>query len=125
MGTRFIATSENDWHPAYKQAIVDTAEWQDVVFPGFYGPVRGLRNAGFMRLSELIAAGELDERAIADWKEDRVVAAQRDGDVDRGLVIAGQCAAAIHDIVGVNDLLERMVREASELLAAAGGLAAG
>jgi NAD(P)H-dependent flavin oxidoreductase YrpB (nitropropane dioxygenase family) len=125
MGTRFIATSENDWHPAYKQAIVDTAEWQDVVFPGFYGPVRGLRNAGFMRLSELIAAGELDERAIADWKEDRVVAAQRDGDVDSGLVIAGQCAAAIHDIVGVNDLLERMVREASELLAAAGRLVAG
>ena len=57
--------------------------------------------------------------------EDRVVAAQRDGDVDSGLVIAGQCAAAIHDIVGVRDLLEGMVREASELLAAAGRLAAG
>src|SRR5438270_725125 len=34
MGTRFIATLENDWHPAYKKAIVDAAEWQDVVFPG-------------------------------------------------------------------------------------------
>jgi enoyl-[acyl-carrier protein] reductase II len=54
-----------------------------------------------------------------------VVAAQRDGDVDKGLVIAGQCAAAIHDIVGVRDLLEGMVRKASELLAAAGRLAAG
>jgi enoyl-[acyl-carrier protein] reductase II len=125
MGTRFVATSENDWHPAYKQAIVDAAEWGDVVFPGFYGPLRGLRNAGFARLGELIASGELGEGGIDDWKEDRVVAAQRDGDVDGGLVIAGQCAAAIHDIVGVRDLLEGMVREASELLAAAGRLAAG
>ena len=125
MGTRFVATSENDWHPAYKQAIVDAAEWQDVVFPGFYGPLRGLRNAGFTRLGELIASGQLDEQGIADWKEDRVIAAQRDGDVDSGLVIAGQCAAAIHDIVGVRDLLEGMVREASELLAAAGRLASG
>ena len=125
MGTRFVATSENDWHPAYKQAIVDAAEWQDVVFPGFYGPLRGLRNAGSARLAELLASGELDEEGIADWKEERVVAAQRDGDVDGGLIIAGQCAAAIHDIVGVRDLLEGMVREASDLLAAAGRLAAG
>jgi len=124
MGTRFIATAENDWHPAYKQAIVDAAEWQDTTFPGFYGPVRGLRNAGSRRLAELMASGELDEAGIAAWKEDRVVAAQRDGDVEDGLVIAGQCAAAIHDIVGVQELLEGMVRQASDLLVAASRLAA-
>ena len=123
MGTRFIATLENDWHPAYKQAIVDAAEWEDVVFPGFFGPLRGLRNAGTSRLAELIASGELDEEGLGAWKEDRVVAAQHDGDVDGGLVLAGQCAAAIHDILGVQDLLEGMVRQASKLLAAAGALA--
>lgn len=125
MGTRFIATLENDWHPAYKKAIVDAAEWGDVVFPGFFGPLRGLRNAGSVRLAELMAAGELDEEGLTAWKEDRVVAAQHDGDVDGGLVLAGQCAAAIHDIVAVPDLLAGMVRQATELLAAAGALAAG
>ena len=49
-----------------------------------------------------------------------MVAAQHDGDVDGGLVLAGQCAAAIHDIVGVQDLLAGMVRQATELLVAAG-----
>ena len=125
MGTRFIATRENDWHPAYKQAIVDAAEWDDVIFPGFYGPVRGLRNAGSVRLAELVASGELDDDGLATWKEDRVVAAQRGGDVDDGLVIAGQCAAAIHGIVGIHDLLAEMVRGASALLAAAGRLTEG
>jgi NAD(P)H-dependent flavin oxidoreductase YrpB (nitropropane dioxygenase family) len=124
MGTRFIATLENDWHPAYKKAIVDAAEWGDVVFPGFFGPLRGLRNAGSVRLAELMAAGELDEEGLTAWKEDRVMAAQHDGDVDGGLVLAGQCAAAIHDIVAVPELLAGMVRQATELLAAAGALAA-
>jgi NAD(P)H-dependent flavin oxidoreductase YrpB (nitropropane dioxygenase family) len=123
MGTRFIATRENDWHPAYKQAIVDAAEWGDVVFPGFYGPLRALRNAGSVRLDELMASGELDEERLGAWKEERVVAAQRDGDVDGGLVISGQCAAAIHGIVGVADLLAGMVDGASGLLATAGRLA--
>jgi NAD(P)H-dependent flavin oxidoreductase YrpB (nitropropane dioxygenase family) len=123
MGTRFIATVENDWHPAYKQAIVDAAEWGDVVFPGFFGPIRGLRNAGSLRLAELIASGEVDEEGLLAWKEKRVVAAQHDGDVDGGLILAGQCAAAIHDIVGVQELLEGMVGQASKLLAAAAALA--
>jgi NAD(P)H-dependent flavin oxidoreductase YrpB (nitropropane dioxygenase family) len=125
MGTRFIATLENDWHPAYKKAIVDAAEWQDIVFPGFFGPIRGLRNAGSARLAEIMASGELDEAGLAAWKEDRVVAAQHDGDVEEGLILAGQCASAIHDIVSVHDLLSGMVREASELLAAAGRVSAG
>jgi NAD(P)H-dependent flavin oxidoreductase YrpB (nitropropane dioxygenase family) len=125
MGTRFIATLENDWHPAYKKAIVDAAEWQDIVFPGFFGPIRGLRNAGSARLAEIMASGELDEEGLAAWKEDRVVAAQHDGDVEEGLILAGQCASAIHDIVSVHDLLSGMVREASELLAAAGRVSAG
>lgn len=119
MGTRFIATWENDWHPAYKQAVVDSAEWEDVVFPGFYGPVRGLHNPGFDRLAELLASGELGEEGIAAWKEERIVASQRDGDVRDGLVIAGQCAAAIHGIVGVGELMRGMVEEASHRLAAA------
>jgi NAD(P)H-dependent flavin oxidoreductase YrpB (nitropropane dioxygenase family) len=77
-----------------------------------------------VRLAELMAAGELDEEGLTAWKEDRVMAAQHDGDVDGGLVLAGQCAAAIHDIVAVPDLLAGMVRQATELLAAAGALAA-
>jgi NAD(P)H-dependent flavin oxidoreductase YrpB (nitropropane dioxygenase family) len=116
MGTRFIATEENDWHPGYKRAIVAAEEWGDVVLPGFYGPLRGLDNRGARRLLELVAAGAMDEEALASWKEERVVAAQRDGDTDAGLIIAGQCAAAITEVVSVADLLPDMVRRAAELL---------
>ncbi|HMC08494.1 MAG TPA: nitronate monooxygenase, partial [Actinomycetota bacterium] len=116
MGTRFIATEENDWHPAYKRAIVESGEWGDVLFPGFFGPVRGLDNPGARRLIDLIRSGELGEEELGVWKEERLVAAQRDGEVEDGILVAGQCAAAIDGIVSVHDLLPDMVREAAGLL---------
>lgn len=119
MGTRFIATTENDWHDAYKQRIVAAGEWSDVVFPGVYGPARGLDSGGVATLEALVSEGRLDDAALTVWKDEAMVRAQRDGDVDDGLLPAGQCAAAIDDIVSVAELLPAMVAEARKLLAEA------
>ncbi|MGH2722023.1 MAG: hypothetical protein ACRDJO_10535, partial [Actinomycetota bacterium] len=56
------------------------------------------------------------EHEFSAWKEARVVAAMRDGDVEDGIVLAGQCAAAIHGVVSVFDLLPAMVDGAAALL---------
>lgn len=123
MGTRFVATLENEWHPAYKQAVVDAPEWSDVLVPGIYGPMRGLANRGVERVRERAASWTGPEHEFAAWKEALVVAAMRDGDVEDGIVLAGQCAAAIDGVVSVFDLLPAMVDGAAALLEqAAGGL---
>lgn len=125
MGTRFVATVENEWHPAYKQAVVDAAEWSDVLLPGVYGPMRGLANAGAEHVRERAASWTGPEHELAVWKEARVVAAMRDGDVEDGIVLAGQCAAAIVGVVSVFDLLPAMANGAAALLErAAAGLRA-
>jgi NAD(P)H-dependent flavin oxidoreductase YrpB (nitropropane dioxygenase family) len=119
MGTRFIATEENDWHEAYKQRIVAATEWSDVVFPGVYGPARGLDSAGVRRLQAMVDAGETSESELTRWKDEAMIRAQRDGDVDEGLLPAGQCAGAISGIVPVGRLVPEMVEQARALLAAA------
>ncbi|MGH2689058.1 MAG: nitronate monooxygenase [Actinomycetota bacterium] len=125
MGTRFVATLENEWHPAYRQAVVEAGEWSDVLLPGIYGPLRALANRGAVTTRERAAGWTGPESELAAWREARVVAAMRDGDVEDGIVLAGQCAAAIGSVVSVHDLLPAMAREAGELLErAAAGLRA-
>lgn len=119
MGTRFIATEENDWHEAYKQRIVDATEWSDVIFPGVYGPARGLDSAGVARLQSMVADGGISESDLTRWKDEAMIRAQRDGEVDDGLLPAGQCASAIFGIASVARLIPDMVEQARALLGAA------
>jgi NAD(P)H-dependent flavin oxidoreductase YrpB (nitropropane dioxygenase family) len=114
MGTRFIATIEHEWCQAYKQRIVDSPEWGDRIYPGVYAPCRGLDSQALEALKEAMVT--MTEFELSMWKEERTVAAQRDGDIEHGLLPAGQNAAAIHDIVTVSDLIESMVAEAGALL---------
>lgn len=112
MGTRFIATEEHEWHRNYKQFIVDSGEWQDMTYQGYYAPTRGLKNKAL--LEDLPAAKQsgLSVDEVNQWKEDRGYLAQMEGNTEDGIVVAGQVSAAIHDIVPVKVLLERMMDEA-------------
>jgi NAD(P)H-dependent flavin oxidoreductase YrpB (nitropropane dioxygenase family) len=116
MGTRFVATVENEWHPAYKRAIVEAAEWSDRLMPGVYGPIRVLAGPGADDLLARARSWAGSDQELSVWKEQRIVSAMRDGDVEDGVVLAGQCAAAIDDVVSVFELLPRMMREAASLL---------
>ncbi len=123
MGTRFIATVEHQWHDNYKQYIVDAPEWGDTVFSGIYAPLRGLVNKGLDAMEEAQRTMTPDE--FGAWKEATIRRAQLEGDVEHGLVVAGQVAAAIHDIPRVVDLIDRMVAQARELLGEAAATGVG
>ena len=121
MGTRFIATVEHEWHDKYKQRIVDTPEWGDQVFQGVYAPVRGLKNAGLDKLQEKLDTLSPEEFRL--WEEGEMRRAMREGDIENGLLAGGQVAAAVHDMPTVAELIERIVRDAADLLEGAGSLA--
>ena len=118
MGTRFITSYENsDWHPAYLQALLDAKEGDDVAFDGVYGPCRGLRNAASR---ELMAHGaDRDGRSEVEtmrWKIESMQRSQTDGDVENGLVLAGQVASAITELVRVSEFVPAMAEEAASII---------
>jgi NAD(P)H-dependent flavin oxidoreductase YrpB (nitropropane dioxygenase family) len=118
MGTRFIATEDNvDWHPAYREIILNAGEGDDVIFPAVYGPARGLRNQGVKELFRILESGELDDEAVTRWKDEALVRAQRHGDVENGLVAAGQVASGINDIVAISRFIPALVEDAARILA--------
>jgi NAD(P)H-dependent flavin oxidoreductase YrpB (nitropropane dioxygenase family) len=118
MGTRFItSTANSDWHPAYIQALLDAEEGDDVAFDGVYGPCRGLRNAASQHLVDMAGkhAGT-DEIELTRWKIESMQRAQTEGDTANSLVLTGQVAAAIHDVVDVAEFVPRIASDAAAIL---------
>lgn len=117
MGTRFIATEENsDWHPAYAQALLQAEEGDDIAFTGVYGPCRGLRNKASRQLAEPDVEETSDPVELLRWKIESMQRAQTDGDVDNGLVLSGQVAGSIAEIVKVAEFVPAMAAEAADVL---------
>lgn len=84
MGTRFVASRDNtDWSPAYAQRILDAREADDILFSAIYGPSRDLPSRGIEELSTLTAQGATHD-ALTRFKDERLIAGQRDGDTRAG-----------------------------------------
>ncbi|WP_051485462.1 NAD(P)H-dependent flavin oxidoreductase [Nocardioides sp. J54] len=118
MGTRFITSTANaDWHPAYVQALLDAQEGDDVAFDGVYGPCRGLRNAASQALLDHSASdAPLDPVELVRWKIESMQRAQTTGDTTDSLVMTGQVASAINELVDVAEFVPAMAREAADVL---------
>lgn len=113
LGTRFVTSHDNpDWHANYAARIVAAGEGDDIVFQALYGPSRALPSRAIDELAELERRGSLSEAELTAFKDERLIAAQRDGDMDGGILPAGQIAGAIHDLIHVAEFVPGMVDEA-------------
>jgi len=124
MGTRFCATKEAPIHDAIKAALVAANERDTrLIYRPFRNTARVLKNA----ISEEV---NVIERAPGAAFEDirhlvagaRGKAALATGDVDQGLVWAGQVIGLIDDVPSVAELIERLVAECRERIAAGAAL---
>ncbi len=116
MGTRFVATAECMAHDGYKQALVAAKETETTIIERSLGtPGRVLRNPMAEHIIALEERGERDDVIAAISGRVNQLGAI-DGDLDGGWVWAGQVAGLIHDVPTVKDLLDRMVREAQDLV---------
>ena len=117
LGTRFVASYDNtDWHGAFAQRILDAREADDVIFSAVYGPSRALPSRGLAELADIVASDSMTLEQLTAWKDDRLIIAQRDGDVDAGIVPAGQVSGAINELVHVATFIPQMVADAIETL---------
>jgi nitronate monooxygenase len=124
MGTRFMATVESYIHDDVKARMVAADERDtDLIFRRLHNTARVARNAVSQKVLEVEAAGGSfeDVRELVAGARGREVYAG--GDTDHGIWWAGMTQALIHDVPTVASLVDRMMTEAEEQIAALGRLA--
>jgi NAD(P)H-dependent flavin oxidoreductase YrpB (nitropropane dioxygenase family) len=119
MGTRFLATKEAPVHDAMKKKIVESDERQTALI------LRTLRHTGRVyRNSIAEKVLEIEARPGNTQFEDllslmsgeRSKKVIRDGNLEEGIWWTGMVMGLIHDIPTVKELIERIVRDAEEII---------
>ncbi len=115
MGTRMIATKDSDFKDNYKQAFTHAEETDTVVLPGFFSPhCRYLKNAWTKGLEEMMGRNVNDEELMKFKADGRYLAAEI-GD-ERGSLLCGQVTGLIRDLPTVQELIERTIKEAENII---------
>ncbi|MBA4089688.1 MAG: nitronate monooxygenase [Sphingobium sp.] len=118
MGTRFCATVEAPIHERVKQFIIDNDERDtNLIFRKFHNTGRVARNGVSDQVVEISAQADAvfeDIRALVSGAKGRD--ALETGNLEAGLIWAGQIQGLIHDIPTCADLLARIVDEAETII---------
>ena len=119
MGTHFVATKESMVHENYKNAILKAKDIDSRVTGRTTGhPVRALRNQMTKQYLDMEKAGasfeELEHLTLGGLRRAVV-----DGDVVNGIVMSGQSAAMVKEILSCEELIQKLVKETDALI---GGL---
>lgn len=120
MGTRFIATKEAPVHENVKQAIVAASELDTrLVMRPLRNTERVLNNAGVERLleKEKELGANLKFEDIIEEVAGIYPKVMTEGDMDAGAWSCGMVAGLIHDIPTCQELIDRIMNEAEEIMA--------
>ena len=117
MGTRFCATKEAPIHDNFKASLVAGDERAtDLIFRSYRNTARVARNA----ISEEVR--KLEDQGLAFEKVQHLVKGVRgrdafkSGDLNHGVWSAGMVQALISDIPTVNELVKRIVADATQII---------
>ncbi|WP_423410124.1 NAD(P)H-dependent flavin oxidoreductase [Heyndrickxia sp. MSNUG] len=117
MGTRFIATREAPFHEAYKQKLLQATDHETVIVGRSVGRIRRLLNTPYAeKLLEAEKQGITADEFAELTSEELHKKGALEGNTERGFMNGGQVSGLISDIPTVQELLDRMVKEAKERL---------
>ena len=116
MGTRFAAAKECDFHKNLKNIIVNAKEYSSTLCPGAYSSLRVISNEGANEVAKKSDEGALSSEELLVLKDKKLVVAEEVGDVEHGLVAAGQVSSRINSIKTVEGIIEDTVREGTEII---------
>ena len=121
MGSRFIASKQSEFHENYKALIPPGTPQDTGLFTGSFGPIRLYKNEYALShpapssKEEMIAYEQSitpEQRAKDLGSYDRVYK----GDIETGAVLLGQSIGIIDSIDDVNDIIERTVKQAENVI---------
>lgn len=127
MGTRFLATQESDFHPNWKQAVVDSGDRATLIARGFVGPARWLKNdrskqhaVNTLKKAPGLYIGVPDDYETVDMSlveyEHESLNAVYAGDKEKSMFAAGESAQRINDMPKVADLVQTIMKETEDAL---------
>ena len=127
MGTRFLATQESDFTQMQKEYIVKSGERNTIVARGYVGPARYLRNKASEELTQITVSkvpgvylGQPDDlsnvpKEVMNREEEGAKALYSE-DEPKALMFGGEVAGRVDDLPSVKEMVERMVKEAEEII---------
>lgn len=119
MGTRFIATKEAPVHENVKKAIVAASELDTRLV------MRPLRNTERVMTNEAVERLiEKEKRLGDDIKFEDIIAEvagvypsiMQEGDMDKGAWSCGMVAGLVYDIPSVQELMDRIMKQAEDII---------
>jgi enoyl-[acyl-carrier protein] reductase II len=122
MGTRFIASSESEFHPNYKALIPPATARDTMLTTGGFGPIRLLKNKYCLEHGKIMTKEEKITQELAydmdSFLEDlyRYEIVYTKGDVDNGAVPAGQTCGLIDSVIDVEDIVAGYSKKAEQIL---------
>jgi len=118
MGTRFVATREAPVHVKVKEALVRAGERDTrLIMRSLRNTERVLTNSVVQKILEIEAKGNTKIEDIAPYVSGkRGLAMLEDGEMDSAVIAAGQVTGLIRDIPSVQELVDRIIAEAREIM---------
>jgi len=118
MGTRFCATQEAPIHERIKQFYLDNDERDtNLLLRPFRNTSRVAKNSISDRVLEISQKPDLKFEDIQPYVSGlKGKLALETGDIDAGLITAGQVQGLIHDIPTCKELIEHIIQEANQII---------
>ena len=118
MGTRFVATREAPLHVNVKRALVRAGERDTrLIMRTLRNTERVLANSAAQKILEIEAKGDTKIEDIAPYVGGkRGLAMLENGDTESAVMSAGQVVGLIKDIPSVQELMDRIIAEAREIM---------
>jgi nitronate monooxygenase len=118
MGTRFVATKEAPVHENVKQALVDHDERATrLIMRTLRNTERVLHNPTVDKVLEIESKGDTKIEDLIPYVSGMVGKEMLDdGDMERGVLAAGQSVGLVRDIPTCQELLDSIMAEAEEII---------
>lgn len=118
MGTRFVATKEAPVHDNVKRALIDHGERDTrLIMRTLRNTERTLHNQAVDKVLEIEGRGETKIEDIAPYVSGIVGKKMLEtGDMEKGVLSAGQCMGLIRDIPTCRELMDRIMKEAEAII---------
>ncbi len=120
VGTRFLVADECTVHESYKEKVLKAKDIDTIVTGRRLGhPVRALKNPFSRRYAQMEYDALVSDEELEAYGVGSLRRAAKEGDLERGSFLAGQCAAMVNQKESARAIIEGMMRQAEEVLCTA------